>query len=111
MKATYQPFIIEIVEGVFEALNEEIKPLEESKEYLCKYLTQRFLDGKLSEGDGSSGVFETEQDVNKFVTQCEVNEGLRGLMEKGLINSYDDAESFFLTEMGKSFMEKIKGEP
>lgn len=107
MKATYQPFILTIVEEVFEELKDEINPLEESKEYLCKYLTQRFLDGKLSEGDEGLGIFETENDVNRFVIQCEVNESLQNLMDRGFINSYDDAESFFLTEEGKSYCKEV----
>ena len=108
MKGTYQPYILELVESVFEALSEDIKPLEESKEYLCKHLTQRLIDGKLDDMNwGGVGVFDSDEEFDKFLTQCLVNQDLEILHERGLIGTFDDGESFFLTEEGKLYVKQM----
>jgi len=104
MKTTYQPFIIKKAEEVIELLKEEIMPTELAKNYLCDIMTQKFIDGKFGEGD--EGVFESDEELFRFINQCEVNEGLAHLYELGLINSFDDCDSFFITEEGKRYMEE-----
>ena len=107
MKGTYQPFILEIVEEVFEELKDDINPSEASKEYLCMLLTEKFIDGKLSEGDGSQGIFESDEEIDIFVNQCWVNDNLDILYEHGLIGTYNDGETFFITEEGKRYVEQM----
>ena len=108
MKGTYQPFILKIVEEVFEELKDDITPSDESKEYLCDMLTQKFIDGKLSEGDGTMGIFESEKEIDQFVKRCLVNDSLDELHELGLIGTFDDGKSFFITEEGKKHVEQMK---
>jgi len=107
MKRTYQPFILNIVESVFEDLKDDVTPSDASKKYLCELLTQKFIDGKLSEGDEEMGIFDSEEELEKFINQCLVNDDLDILYERGLIGSYDDGESFFITKDGKEYVEKM----
>lgn len=108
MGKTYQRFIIEKADEVFETLGPDIKPTERNKAVLCDLLTQKLIDGKLSEGDEQ--IFESEEEINKFVHQCWINDNLDDLQERGLIGSYNDGDSFFLTETGKLYVEKIMEE-
>lgn len=108
MKGTYQPFILKLVDDVFEELYDEVNPSDASKEYLCELLTQKFIDGELSEGDDV--VFDSEEELLMFVNRCIVNDNLDELHERGLIGSFDDGESFFITDEGKKYVEKIMKE-
>ena len=109
MEKTYQPFIIKLCDEVFQELTGDITPSERNKATLCDLLTERFLEGKLSEGD--RGAFESEEEVVKFVKLCMVNDNLEILHEKGLIGTYNDGESYFLTESGKMYGKNIMGIP
>ena len=108
MKGTYQPFILKLVDDVFEELYDEVNPSDTSKEYLCELLTQKFIDGELSEGDDA--VFDSEEELLMFVNRCIVNDNLDELHERGLIGTFDDGESFFITDEGKKYVEKIRKE-
>jgi len=109
MEKTYQPFIIKLCDDVFHDLTGDITPSDRNKATLCDLLTQKFLDGELSEGD--TELFESEDEVAKFVNLCMVNDNLEVLHEKGLLGTYDDGETYFLTETGKMYSKNIMGIP
>ena len=104
MKKTYQPFIIRLCNAMFEELGEDINPTDRNKSVLCELLTQKFIDGKLSEGDEQ--IFDSEDEIDAFLSLCWANDNLTHLHELGLIGTYDDGDSYFLTESGKVYVEK-----
>jgi hypothetical protein len=110
MKKTYQPFIIKKVNEILEILKDDINPSEHIKERLCMILTKKFIDGNLSAEDDVRMVFDSEEELLRFVNECYTYESLVSLMEKGFVNVYDDDddELFFLTEKGKQYVEKMK---
>ena len=105
MKKTYQPFILKICEQVFEEIKDDIKSTDRNKETLCNRLTQKFIDGKLSEGD--QDIFDSDEEIDEFVNLCLINDDLDHLHELGLIGSYNDGESYFLTEEGKLYTQQL----
>ena len=108
MGKTYQPFIVTLCEEIFEDIKDEIKSTERNKEVLCDLLTQKFIDFELREGDEQ--IFDSQEEIDKFIHLCWVNDNLDDLQERGFIGSYNDGESYFLTETGKLYVEKIMGE-
>ncbi len=105
MEKTYQPFILKLCEDIFEDLTPDIKPTERNKTTLCDMLTQKFLDGELSEGDEQ--IFDSEKEIEDFINLCFVNDNLDDLHKRGFIGSYNDGESYFLTDMGKLYVENL----
>jgi len=103
MEKTYQPFIIKLCNQMFEDLDGDIKPIEKNKTLLCDLLTEKFVEGKLSEGDEQ--VFDSEEEIDQFLSLCLTNESLERLHEQRLIGTFDDGESYFLTEEGKKYVE------
>lgn len=103
MKRTYQPFIIKLCDQVFEELSGDVKPIDENKEALCDILTEKFIQGKLSEGDEM--IFDSEEEIDIFLRLCWTNENLIYLKELGYVDTFDDGESYFLTEAGKVYVE------
>jgi hypothetical protein len=111
MNKTYQPFIIVKAEEILDILKDDIKPSEHMKERLCMILTEKFINGKLSADDDVRTVFESEEELLKFVNECYTYENLESLMEQGLVGMYEDENDeklFFLTEKGKLFMDALK---
>jgi len=111
MNRTYQPFIIEKAEEILETLKDDIKPSEHMKDRLCMILTDKFIAGTLSAEDDVRTVFESEEELLKFVNECYTYENLVSLMEQGLVGVYEDENDeklFFLTEKGKLFMDALK---
>ena len=106
MKTTYQPFIIEQGDKVLELLKEDIVINDRSKELIYSLLTEKFIEGNLNEG---VEVFDSTDELNFFIHRCNVQEDLVSLQQKGLIDSFDDNESFFLTKRGKLCSEKLFG--
>ena len=104
MKKTYQPFIIKRGDEILNEMGKEIKITNKSREYLYNLLTQKFIEGKISDGDVA--VFDSDEEFEKFLTFCNVQEDLEHLYELGLIGSFDDKDSFFLTEKGKEYAKK-----
>lgn len=111
MKKTYQPFIIKLAAEVIEILKDEIDNHEHAKEELCMLLTQKLIDGKISEGDDVRMIFESDDELFKFIGKCLTYDSMASLMEMGLVGVYDvedKGEGFFLTEKGKLYMEAVK---
>ena len=111
MNKTYQPFIIEKAEEILDILKDDINPSEHMKERLCMILTDKFIDGKLSADDDVRTVFDSEEELLKFVNECYTYENLVSLMEQGLVGMYEDDNNeklFFLTEKGKLFMDALR---
>lgn len=104
MKGTYQPFIIKQAEEVLELLKEDIEVNDQANEDLCIILTKKFIDGTLNEG---SQVFSSTEELDRFINLCLARQDLTSLKAKGLIDTYDDDESFFLTKKGKEIAEKM----
>ena len=102
MRKTYQPFIIELCDEVFEEIKDDINPIERNKEILCDLLTQKFIDGELSAGDKQP--FDSEKEVDNFIMLCWINDNLCHLQKLGLIGTFNDGETFFLTEAGKRYI-------
>jgi hypothetical protein len=111
MNKTYQPFIIEKADEILEILKDDIVPFDHARERLCMLLTEKFINGKLSSEDDVRTVFESEEELLRFVNECYIYENLLSLMEQGLVGMYEDddnEELFFLTEKGKLYMDVIK---
>jgi hypothetical protein len=110
MKKTYQPFIIEKADEILEILKDDINPSDHMKDRLCMILTKKFINGNLNAEDDVKTVFDSEEELLKFVNECYTYESLISLMEKGFVNMYDDDDNelFFLTEKGKQYVEEIK---
>lgn len=114
MKKTYQPFIIEKSEIIIESLNsvdffknEEIKSTEYAKELICDKLTEKFISGQLTSTDTT---LFTEDEMVEILHTITVENALSGLIEKGLINSFEDENGdsvFFLTENGKETAQQL----
>ena len=104
MEKSYQPFIIKRGDVILNEISKEIKITDKSREYLYDLLTQKFIDGKISDGDVA--VFDSDDEFDTFLTFCEAQEGLEHLYEIGLIDTFDDKDSFFLTKKGKEYAEK-----
>lgn len=111
MNKTYQPFIIQKSEEILEILKDDIKPLDHNKEQLCLLLTNKFINGTLSADDDVSTIFDSEDELLKFINECDTYEHLVSLMEKGLIDMIEDEnneELFFLTDAGKLQVQLMK---
>lgn len=103
MKGIYKPEIIEQADAVLELMKEEIEITEGAREDLCILLTKKLIDGTLNEG---VQVFGSEDELIGFIGLCKVRQDLAELQRKGLIDSYDDDESFFLTKKGTEYVKK-----
>ena len=113
MTKTYQPLVLKRSEEVIESLtlinffdNEKIKSTQYCKTRLCDILTEKLIDGELSETDP---LFEKEE-FNALLKEIIVHNVLEGLEEKGFVGSYEDddvEEIFFMTEKGKEQMINI----
>jgi len=101
---SYQPFIIKEAEKVMYELRGYFKPSERIKEELCRIITEKFVAGIFSEGD--KVIFESNDELFAFLHFCQVSEDLDRLTELGLINSYTDGESHFVTEKGKGYLDE-----
>jgi len=112
MDKKYQPVVIEHVNAIIQIFREthffedyELKSENFAEDYLCEKLTQKFIIGELdieSISDDEMGVY-----MREIIAGTVLNE----LQEKGLIDSIeleDNQEHFFLTELGKDFVEKMK---
>lgn len=110
MNKTYQPFIIKKANEVLEILKEEVKASERAKETLCTILTQKFIDGKLSEEDDVDCIFESEDEILEFINLCDLNDDLMVLHDLGFIGVLEEnyEESFFLTKKGKLYAKALK---
>lgn len=104
MEKTYQPWIIKKADEILHELSKEISIYPKSSEYLYNLLTQKFIDGKISEGDVA--VFDSDEELDMLVSFCKAQEDLENLQDLGYIDSFDDNESFFLTEKGKKYAEE-----
>jgi hypothetical protein len=105
MEKTFQPFIIKKAEEVLDDLKGLISPNEKSKKHLCELMTEKFIEGKLSEDDDY--VFESDDEINEFLNLCKVYDDIAVLQEYGLVGTYDDDEEcYFVTEKGKQYLDK-----
>lgn len=107
MNKTYQPFIIEKADAILEILKDDVSPTDRARERLCMLLTEKFIAGNLSSEDEISSIFDSEEEILRYIALCQTDEDLLSLMEKGLVGVFEDEngeESFFVTEEGKRYM-------
>jgi len=105
MGKTYQPFIIQAGDDLLENLKDELTVNEYITEHVYMHLTQRFIDGKFS-GDDTI-MFDTDEELDEFVNVCLLLSDMKKLQDKGLVNTLDNGESFFITEAGKEHAAKL----
>lgn len=116
MMTVYQPEIKKYAEEIIKDLNEvnffvehEIENFEFVNDYLCNFLTQKFITTGLNPEEG----FFTEDEFDTILKELIVGSLLYSLKEKGYLNSYEDDETdetFFLTEKGKEFVKTQNSE-
>lgn len=104
MKGTYLPFIVKEAEEMMYEIRGMFKPSDRIKEELCRIMTARFLDGKFSEDDKI--VFDTNEELQAFFRFCQASEDLDVLSDLGLIDSFTDGDSYFVTEKGKKYLDE-----
>lgn len=113
MKKTYQPFIIENANTVINSLidieffiSEGITSTEYANELICNKLTEKFILGDLSSTDE---ILFTEKEMTEILHMITVRNSVNGLIEKGLVTTYeneDGEELLVLTEKGKELAKK-----
>jgi hypothetical protein len=118
MNKTYQPFIIKMSNDIVERIEvetsffteENIKSKDFAVESLCELLTEKFLSGEISSDEEDLVSLLTETEFGKLLHMISIQNALEGLLEKGLINSFenDGEEHYFLTETGKDKAKKMK---
>jgi hypothetical protein len=114
MNKIYQPIVLEKSEEIIKSLIEsgffidyEIPNTKFAKELLCEKLTEKFINGELSEDNAIFNEDEFENILKYIITGSILYE----LKTKGLVNSYEDEnteELFFLTERGKEILKNIQ---
>lgn len=112
---TYQPKVIECTENLIRGLQEaeffqdyEIDDLTYTRQYLNELFTQKFIEGKLDDGDEFIPMFD-EPEFEKILREIAAGTVLHNLKEMGYIDSYEDdvtEERFFLTKKGKKYLNK-----
>lgn len=112
MDKKYQPVVIEHVNAIIQTFREthffedyELKSEKFAEDYLCEKLTQKFIIGELDMESIS------DDEIGTYMKEIIAGTVLNELQEKGLIDSIeleDNQEHFFLTELGKDFVGKIK---
>jgi hypothetical protein len=113
MGKVYQPSVIEKTNLIIEILTNtnffkdyELESTDFATTYLNDILTEKFIEGKITEDNLE--LFETEEFeliLKEIVSGTILNE----LKNKGYLNSYEDdntEELFFLTEQGKKFLQE-----
>lgn len=120
MNKTYQPFIIQMANDITVRIEqetsffseEEIKSTDYAVECLCELLTEKFLSGEISSDEEDLTSLLTETEFYQLLHMVSTQNALDGLVEKGLINSFDDngEEHYFLTDIGKERANKMKEE-
>jgi DNA-binding transcriptional regulator YhcF (GntR family) len=116
MDNVYQPIVIEKSLEIIESLTESgffsemnIKTKDFAHEHLCKKLTKKFIEGKLSNDDE---VFTIEE-MDKILTEILVGTVLLELESEGIVETIEDENNeqvFFLTAKGKEIATKINEE-
>lgn len=112
MKKTYQPVVIELSEKFIILLtnelnffiDEEITSTDYAQEHFCDKLTEKFIKNGLSADDDIHYIFD-ENEFIEILNNIVIENTLKGLMSKGLINTFEDLdgnEILFLTEDGKN---------
>lgn len=115
MSKVYQQVVLEECEAIVTTLTEmeffkdyDIHDLTFVRKHLCDLLTQKYIDGLLGEDD--INIF-TEDEFDKLLKDLAAGSVLYELKKKGFIDSYEDDETeeiFFLSEMGKKYLEEMK---
>lgn len=77
--------------------------IESSPEFVSNAIADIILEQWLKDGD----IEISEEQFHKAINLAEVNYALEGLIQKGLVSTFDD-ETYFLTENGKEIEKKIK---
>ena len=109
MNKTYQPFILQKAEEIFEILKEDVKSSDFAKDLLCSVLTEKFIAGELSSGDSIQGIFN-EEELLSFINEVATHDDLEHLIELKLVNYFNDENdeiTYFLTEEGKMYVEML----
>jgi hypothetical protein len=113
MGKVYQPAVIEKTNEIINILTETnfFKDYElEKKDYAINFLndklTEKFIEGKID--DDNLELFELEE-FELILRDIVAGTILNELKDKGYLESYEDdntEELFFLTEMGKKFLQE-----
>jgi hypothetical protein len=106
MNKTYQPFIIEKADKILEILKDDVTSSEYARDTLCLILTKKFIDGNLSPDDDVSMIFNSEDELLKFINLCNTHDHLIHLKDLGLVGELDD-DTYFLTDKGKSYVKSM----
>lgn len=102
----FQPFIINKAEQLLEILKDDIECTERSKIRLCEILTKKFVQGDIDSETPICEILEKEE-ILSYINECCTYQDLMRLMDIGLIDSFDDNETFFLTEKGKKYVQEL----
>ena len=112
-KIMYQPVVIKKAEKFIVQLKsinffeeEEIRCTNITMVIICDVLTDKFINGTLSDGDDIGCLFNKEE-FSKIIGDIKIAESLSSLYDKGLIESVEDENNelvYFLTDKGKEFM-------
>ena len=100
---SYQPFIIKEAEEVMYELRGYFKPSEKIKEELCRIINEKFIAGTFSESD--KVIFDSNEELFSFLHFCQMSEDIEVLTDLGLIGSFTDGDSHFVTEKGKKYLD------
>lgn len=114
MEKIFQPKVKEIANEFIQILTEtdfftdhEIESTDYAYNYICEKLTDKFIENGLDE---ENGIF-TIDEINEMSREIIAGSLLEQLKKKGYINSFedeDDEEKFFLTDLGKEYVKKLK---
>lgn len=109
MEKTYQPEVIELSDKMINTLKDDgffeesgITDHTPANGVLRDFLTEKFIEGKLTDGVVEVGDEEFMNVLSMIIAKCT----LTSLVEKGYVNSVEDEndeEVFFLTEKGKQY--------
>jgi hypothetical protein len=114
MKTNYQPIVVKKSTQMLEVLEEldfftehEIKNKQYVFDYFCDVFTEKFINGEINDND----IIINEYEFHKYLTEIILISTLQSLKENNLVDSIEDEnneEVFFLTELGKNTVSKIK---
>jgi Fe2+ or Zn2+ uptake regulation protein len=114
MKINYQPIVVKKSTQMLEVLEEldfftehEIKNKQYVFDYFCDVFTEKFINGEINDND----IIINEYEFHKYLTEIILISTLQSLKENNLVDSIEDGnneEVFFLTELGKNTVSKIK---
>jgi len=114
MNNHYQPIVVKKSTKMMELLDEldffkenEISDRQFVFEYFCDVFTKKFINGELSDDD----VTFHENEIEKYLIDIIIKNTIQSLINDGIVSSIEDEnneELFFLTNLGKNILKKIK---